>query len=135
MEWVKWALEQPSPKPSWLSPWKELTEPEREVDRRIGEAVANVCLIPHQPILACLDTNGFPMCPWVKDRITADAEWINELQRYLDGAHIRAERAEADLAACREVLRELCDMSDKVGTHRWIAAVKAARQLLAEGKA
>ncbi len=38
-EWVKWAREQPSPKPSWLQSWDELTEPEREVDRRIGEAI------------------------------------------------------------------------------------------------
>ena len=40
-EWVKWAREQPNPKPSWLLPWEELTEPEREVDRRIGVRVAN----------------------------------------------------------------------------------------------
>lgn len=38
-EWVRWAREQPSPKPSWLESWNALTEPEREVDRRIGEAV------------------------------------------------------------------------------------------------
>lgn len=38
-EWVEWAREQPSPKPSWLKPWEELTEPEREVDRRIGERI------------------------------------------------------------------------------------------------
>lgn len=37
MEWVAWAKEQPSPKSSWLLPWEELTESEREVDRRIGE--------------------------------------------------------------------------------------------------
>jgi hypothetical protein len=34
--WMAWAREQPDPKPSWLLPWEELTEPEREVDRRIG---------------------------------------------------------------------------------------------------
>lgn len=39
MEWVKWAREQPTPKQSWLLPWDELTEPEREVDRRIGESI------------------------------------------------------------------------------------------------
>jgi hypothetical protein len=43
---VAWANEQPDPKPSWLVPWDEL-EPgnevdagQREVDMRIGEAVA-----------------------------------------------------------------------------------------------
>lgn len=40
--WVEWAREQPDPKASWLQPWEALTEPEREVDRRIGERVASV---------------------------------------------------------------------------------------------
>lgn len=35
--WIAWAEEQPLPKPSWLKPWHELAEPDREVDRRIGE--------------------------------------------------------------------------------------------------
>lgn len=39
MEWVAWAREQPHPKATWLAPWHQLTEPEREVDRRIGERI------------------------------------------------------------------------------------------------
>lgn len=38
--WVRWAKEQPNPKPSWLLPWEELGEADKEVDRRIGEALA-----------------------------------------------------------------------------------------------
>jgi hypothetical protein len=38
-EWERWAREQPNPKPSWLTPWDQLTEPEREVDRRIAETI------------------------------------------------------------------------------------------------
>ena len=38
--WVAWAREQDDPKPHWLSAWEELDEPMREVDRRIGVAVA-----------------------------------------------------------------------------------------------
>jgi hypothetical protein len=38
--WVQWAREQPDPKPSWLVPWEQLDEGQREVDCRIGEAVA-----------------------------------------------------------------------------------------------
>lgn len=38
--WVAWAREQPGPKPSWLVPWEDLDEGQREVDMRIGEAVA-----------------------------------------------------------------------------------------------
>ena len=37
--WVEWAREQPTPKPSWLVSWNELPEPDKEVDRRIGEAL------------------------------------------------------------------------------------------------
>jgi hypothetical protein len=36
-EWIAWAKEQPAPKTSWLVPWEDLPEADREVDRRIGE--------------------------------------------------------------------------------------------------
>lgn len=38
--WIRWARTQPDPKPSWLVPYDELSEPDREADRMIGEAVA-----------------------------------------------------------------------------------------------
>jgi hypothetical protein len=38
--WVDWALGQPDPKPSWLLPWDELDDGQREADGRIGVAVA-----------------------------------------------------------------------------------------------
>ena len=38
--WMDWAREQPDPKPSWLAGWDELDDGQREVDMRIGEAVA-----------------------------------------------------------------------------------------------
>jgi hypothetical protein len=41
-EFMKWANEQPNPKPSWLVPWDELSEAEKEVDRRIGRRLANL---------------------------------------------------------------------------------------------
>jgi hypothetical protein len=37
--WVDWAKEQPVPKNHWLLPWEVLSEADKEVDRRIGEAV------------------------------------------------------------------------------------------------
>lgn len=42
--WISWAREQPNPKPSWVAPWEELSEADREADRRIGEAVADAVL-------------------------------------------------------------------------------------------
>ena len=40
--WVNWALEQPDIKdhPSWVKPWDELAWRDKEVDMRIGAAVA-----------------------------------------------------------------------------------------------
>jgi hypothetical protein len=38
--WVKWALGQPDPKPSWLTGWDDLDAGQREVDMLIGSAVA-----------------------------------------------------------------------------------------------
>lgn len=43
--WVRWAETQPSPKPSWLVPYDELAESDKEADRQIGEAVARWTLI------------------------------------------------------------------------------------------
>jgi hypothetical protein len=37
---VRWAREQRNPKPSWLLKWDEIDDDQREVDMRIGEAVA-----------------------------------------------------------------------------------------------
>lgn len=42
--WVLWAREQPNPKDSWLVPWEGLSEPDKEVDRRIGETIARHAL-------------------------------------------------------------------------------------------
>jgi len=41
-EWIAWARQQSDPKPSWLVPWEELPEPDREVDRRIGERLYGI---------------------------------------------------------------------------------------------
>lgn len=37
--WIEWAREQPNPKPSWLIPWSELPEPDKEADRQIYEGI------------------------------------------------------------------------------------------------
>jgi hypothetical protein len=37
--WVDWARKQPNAKLSWLAGWEDLDEPQREVDRLIGEAL------------------------------------------------------------------------------------------------
>jgi len=37
--WIRWAIQQPEPKLSWLVPYDELSEPDKEADRQIGEAL------------------------------------------------------------------------------------------------
>jgi hypothetical protein len=35
--WIQWAHQQPVAKAHWITPYEELAEPDKEVDRRIGE--------------------------------------------------------------------------------------------------
>ncbi len=37
--WVRWAQTQPNPKPSWLVPYDELNEADKEADHQIAEAI------------------------------------------------------------------------------------------------
>lgn len=43
--WIRWAQTQPNPKPSWLVPYDDLSEPDKEADRQIGEAIARWTLV------------------------------------------------------------------------------------------
>jgi hypothetical protein len=43
--WIRWAHTQPEPKPSWLVPYDDLSEPDKEADRQIGETVARWAII------------------------------------------------------------------------------------------
>ncbi|NTA27453.1 hypothetical protein [Allorhizobium ampelinum] len=43
--WVRWAQSQTNPKPSWLVPYDDLSEADKEADRQIGEAVARWTMI------------------------------------------------------------------------------------------
>lgn len=43
--WVRWAHQQPHPKDSWLVPYDLMSEPNKEADRQIGEAIARWTLI------------------------------------------------------------------------------------------
>lgn len=42
--WVEWAKEQPNPKAHWLDDYDSTTPEQREVDCRIGEAVAKLVM-------------------------------------------------------------------------------------------
>lgn len=70
--WVRWAQTQPNPKASWLAPYDDLDETDKEADRQIGEAIARWTLIhdaarfaldapaPTEPHKSVLDGNDAP---------------------------------------------------------------------------
>lgn len=72
--WVAWAREQSDPKPSWLTGWDELDAGQREVDMRIGAAVA-----------------------------AAELRHIRELQRQVRMAQVAAERRNKEVDALHYV--------------------------------
>ncbi len=43
-QWVRWATEHPEPKPSWLLSYEQLSESDKEADRRIGEELLKTFL-------------------------------------------------------------------------------------------
>jgi len=67
--WVVWARDQDNPKPHHLLPWEELSESDREVDRRIGETLLGIrdWRIGQRPgnqppPVSATKTNGEPKC-------------------------------------------------------------------------
>jgi hypothetical protein len=86
--WVAWALEQPdvSDHPSWVKPWGELAGRDKEVDMRIGSAVANYALTENAVTWGTSCTS----CASVLDSAYAET--------------VRREAAEARLAEVRQTV-------------------------------
>ena len=80
--WVRWALTQPDPKPSWLVPYDDLSEPDKEADRQIFEACAGrapsadgVPAAWREFVTACANTGGVEVCG---NRLSARAKSLLE---------------------------------------------------------
>lgn len=71
LEWMDWAREQPNCKPSWLVTWEELSEPDREVDRLIGERIAYT--VRKQATTASGLVDGVPIAGGVSDEVVEKA--------------------------------------------------------------
>lgn len=56
--WVRWAETQQNHKPSWLVPYDDLSEPDKEADRQIGENLASWTLIGDAARTALATTEG-----------------------------------------------------------------------------
>lgn len=72
--WVKWASEQPDPKPSWLTEWEDLDDGQREVDMRIGEAVAAA---------ACAVSDSLPDGQWLEIAFMGHIEYRGDRAAYV----------------------------------------------------
>jgi hypothetical protein len=91
--WTEWALEQASPKESWLLPWCMLDDGQREVDKRIGAAVAaaeqrRIAGLLHKGYGALdNDTRAVLAAMFVRlaAAVTDDQEILAEIARLLDG--------------------------------------------------
>lgn len=84
--WVAWAREQPNPKPSWLVEWDDLSEPDKEVDRRIGEALAGIGARQARPApLTGQSLDGIEVSAWpLRDVLAKLAEGADRLLDGLD---------------------------------------------------
>lgn len=56
--WVRWAANHPDPKPSWLTPYDELAELDKEADRQIGEALLNPLNVRRHELIDKQKTEG-----------------------------------------------------------------------------
>lgn len=105
LEWIAWAKTQPDPKPSWLVPWSGMSEPDREVDRRIGERIyaigAKATIAAQQAELervkAQLSHETSMLRNEEEAHMAAIEGWIADCGQFKE----RAEKAEAELAKLR----------------------------------
>ena len=58
--WIEWAKQQPNPKPSWLVPYEQLNEADKEADRLIGERVVEYIQDPFWQERAEAEEEAFP---------------------------------------------------------------------------
>lgn len=81
--WIKWALTQENPKPSWLVPYENLSEPDKEADRQIAEGILQALAIkinPERIYLAEKKARGLMEIEEYKKFITIQACFFGILQ-------------------------------------------------------
>lgn len=93
--WVEFAKEQANPKPSHLIGWDELDEDNKEVDRRIGEHIADLALqalnrdlLQEAEILLKLAPIWLDSKDKRKEWIAREADWMKKLIEVLFGRKI-----------------------------------------------
>lgn len=80
--WIRWASEQRRPKKSWLTGWDQLDAGQREVDMRIGEAIAARVLARLMGDLPALRTERDQLVARIEDLRDFEAEYRARLKEY-----------------------------------------------------
>jgi hypothetical protein len=86
--WIRWAETQSNPKPSWLVPYDELSEPDKEADRQIAEAVRDHFAVPE--LIEALESIEI---------------WLSMVSVMLGGAHGSARHRDIARAALAKAKR------------------------------
>ncbi len=135
-EWIKWAREQPSPKPSWLVPWEGLSEPDKEVDRRIGARLYSIGVLStagepqiaptayHPEIEAAIDgvvsaTKGVGPSPFER----AVVRLLGMLSKHREG--LRAPLTEEEARRLAREIGDLCHNPDVNELDTWTRTLLA----------
>jgi len=115
--WVKWAKTRPEAKPSWLVEWEALpsSDPQREVDILIGQAVSNFLL---EKLDAVLDKHeskiGGRYCAPIQDRF----DFV--IRSYKDTATQSLAASKSfrdDMLTYFRAMSMIVDMAANAGTH------------------
>jgi hypothetical protein len=89
--WVRWARTQPDPKPTWLVSYDDLSEPDREADRQIGEAVRDHLRVERDALQDRLDRIAMTLGLALGDRLPGQGrpsakEWREIAERAFQAA-------------------------------------------------
>ena len=62
LAWIAWARTQPDPKPSWLTPWEQLDEPDKEADRLIADRLFRWARVEMPPVCEAVERGADAPC-------------------------------------------------------------------------
>lgn len=105
--WIRWAMTQPNPKPSWLVPYEYLSEADKEADRQIFEAVMETL---HNPPTAT-ELEGEPF--YWKGRLSMYAELVREM-RALQNRYFKEGKSSGVLRQAKEAERQVDRATDAI---------------------
>lgn len=124
--WVRWAQDQLYTKPSWVIPYDEISEADKEVDRQIGEDIAVFVELQSQSIIATLRTQ-------LAERDAEIAEWkkrdrIKDEQLKTAGRRARQWRRRCGLAETHRA--SVIELESALRQEEGLAAEQDVREII-----